>query len=83
MPPAESEAQRGYMMGWMHNPEKMKGKKPKMSKKQMGEYTHMKSSGHMPVDETWGDVGAKRQDEAVKVGGFADGPTVYCEMGEY
>ena len=55
------------MMGWLHNPKKMKGKRPKMSKEEMGKYAH-KSRGHMPVDEHWGDVGMKRQEEAAKVG---------------
>ena len=71
--PAESEAQRRYMMGWLHNPKKMKGKRPKMSKEEMGKYAH-KSRGHMPVDENWGDVGMKRQEEATKVGGFHGAP---------
>ena len=62
-------------MGWKHNPEKMKGKRPKMSKEQMGDYAH-KSAGHMPVNEAWGDTGMKRQEESVKVGGFKPGKTV-------
>lgn len=43
--PAKSEAQRRYMMGWLHSPGTMKGEKPKMAKHKMEEYA-VKS--HMP-----------------------------------
>src|SRR3990167_5364735 len=34
--------------------------------------------GSMKSNVAWGDVGAKRQEESVKVGGFDAGETVYC-----
>lgn len=76
--PAEAEAQRRYMMGWAHNPEKMKGKRPKMSKEEMGKFSKMKSYGSMIRNVAWGDIGVKRQAESVKVGGFKAGKPVHC-----
>jgi hypothetical protein len=41
--PAESKAQRHFFAGWEHNPDKMKGKKPDMTRGQMHDFAATKT----------------------------------------
>ena len=79
--PAVSERQRRFMGAELSR--KRAGKKTKtgMSESQLEDYATMKHGKHMKSHGTmtkggYGDIGAKRQEESVKVGGFKAGSTV-------
>ena len=43
--PATSEAQQRFFGGWLHNPGKMRGKRPDMTKDEMSDFAETKTEG--------------------------------------
>ena len=78
--PSVSDRQRRFFMADLTRAKAGKRTKTGMSAGKLEEYKHVKSK--MPAGGSMspkGDIGAMRQAESVKVGGFKDGPTVKAE----